>query len=417
MPDGLNDTYVRILKDISKRDVHQRSIAFTCFRWMVAAERTLYWSELEVALALADPNCLTLEESLADTLPQTYVLSACGNLIHCFREKQLRSDDSVAFVHSSVIQFLSSNLQKFGLEDQIWSTLSDKSNMDLQAACDCIRYITYCVEPLDTDPYPELEDTLTSKPFAKYAFTYFDKHAVASMRDGVSARQLDSAIEQLLGRDEVFLGWCFDIRCVVKADANPLQRSIPFLYSVKDRNQLIWTTELYAMLKESASLMPSDNTLHLLAVNGYLEPLQDLTSFIDDGWVDIDAVDEYGCSALYYACAYEQISVVEFLLCNGAHPQRGFVDADCTRLVSSVDRHIPLCAAIRTGHVPIVERLLTAYVEAKILDSSPEALDYPLRLAVQSKQATITKLLTAHGAIILSSSEDTPDAVAGAIRE
>jgi hypothetical protein len=417
MPDGLNDTYVRILKHISQRDVHQRSVAFTCFRWMVAAKRTLYWSELEVALALADPNCLTLEESLADTLPQTYVLSACGNLIHCFREKQLRSDDSVAFVHSSVIQFLSSNLQKFGLGDEICSTLSDKNNMHLQIACDCIRYITHCVETLDVDTGPELEDQLTSMAFAKYAFTYFDMHAVASISDGVSALQLSSAIEQLLGQDELFLRLCFAIRDVVKADANPLHRSIPHIYSVPDRNQLIWTTELYAILKESTAWLPSDNALHLLAVNGILEPLQDLTDFIENGWVDIDALDDYGCSALYYACAYGQISIVEFLLCNGAHPQRGLVDVHFTRHVSSVDRHIPLCAAVRTGHVPIVERLLTAYVEVKILNSSPEALDYPLRLAVQFKQATITKLLTAHGAIILSSSDDTPGAVAGAIGE
>jgi ankyrin repeat protein len=152
-------------------------------------------------------------------------------------------------------------------------------------------------------------------------------------------------------------------------------------------------------------------------VNGILEPLQDLTDFIENGWVDINALDDYGCSALYYACAYGQISIVDFLLCNGSHPQRGLVDVHFTRHVSSVDRHIPLCAAIRTGHVPIVERLLTSYVEAKILDSSPEALDYPLRLAVRFKQATITKLLIAHGATTLSSGEDTPSAVAGAIRE
>jgi hypothetical protein len=414
MPNGLNDTYARIFKEISQKDVHQRTVAFTCLRWMITAERAPYWSELQVVLALADPNSQTLEEALADTLPQTYVLSACGNLIHCFQENQLRSDDTVAFVHSSVIQFLSSNLRKPGLESDIWSGLSDKNTMHLRAACDCMKYITHCVKTLDTDPGSELEDKLKSKDFARYAFSYFDKHAVASLSTGVPSRQLGAAIEQLLSQDEDFLGLCFDIRTVVRAHANPLHRSIPHLYSVVNRDQIIWTTELYTILKTSTSWLPPDNTLHLIAANGNLEPLQDLTGYIENGWVDADAVDDYGCSALYYACAYGHIPIVDFLLCNGAHPQRDSAEALSSRHVDRIDRHSPLCAAVRIGHVPIVERLLTAYVDVKVLVDSPRALDYPLSLAMEFEQTTIKNLLIAHGAHSPSLRKGTPDAVAGA---
>lgn len=52
----LVETYARMSIDRAKTDIHEGTIAFICCRWIPSAERTLNWSELEVALALSDHN-------------------------------------------------------------------------------------------------------------------------------------------------------------------------------------------------------------------------------------------------------------------------------------------------------------------------------------------------------------------------
>lgn len=55
-------------------------------------------------------------------------------------------DATVTFIHSSVSQFFSSNLQRIGLDSNIRLRLTNKWNLDLSNTFECTKYICRLIE-------------------------------------------------------------------------------------------------------------------------------------------------------------------------------------------------------------------------------------------------------------------------------
>lgn len=98
----LVETYARISIDRAKTDIREGTIAFISCRWIPSAERTLNWSELEVAIALPDPNSEVFEDSVKDVPTEPNVISACGGAIHLSGNQMMLGDATVTFTHVSL---------------------------------------------------------------------------------------------------------------------------------------------------------------------------------------------------------------------------------------------------------------------------------------------------------------------------
>lgn len=150
-------------------------------------------------------------------------------------------------------------------------------------------------------------------------------------------------------------------------------------------------------LTTSAQARTAEHFRHL-ASTGREADLRDLLNATPD--LDLDAVDDLGCTALLLAAGEGHLGVVNVLL-----------DADASVSRPALDGETPLHAAARQGHDRIVERLVRAgaNVNARDADSST-----PLHAAAWNANADTVERLISLGAdpTAQDADGDTPVAVA-----
>jgi hypothetical protein len=78
LPEGLPNTYIRILERIEAQSPYMRELALNCLAWMIYAWRTLSTKELQTALAIRASYSSTQDLELDEPL---VILEACGNLL------------------------------------------------------------------------------------------------------------------------------------------------------------------------------------------------------------------------------------------------------------------------------------------------------------------------------------------------
>lgn len=97
LPDGLNETYARILERIKKD--RKPDVARRIFQWLAVARRPLSLDELAESTAL-EPGRFFWDERHRPT-SSLRLLQDCGNLVtYCMEDK------IVQFAHSTVLEFL-----------------------------------------------------------------------------------------------------------------------------------------------------------------------------------------------------------------------------------------------------------------------------------------------------------------------
>lgn len=122
--------------------------------------------------------------------------------------------------------------------------------------------------------------------------------------------------------------------------------------------------------------------LHDLAVTGREAELRELLDTATD--LDLNAVDDLGCTALLLASSEGHLGAVNLLLDAGASTSRPALDGDA-----------PLHAAARQGHDAIVERLVRAGAEVNARDADGST---PLHVAAWNANASTVQRLLALGA-------------------
>lgn len=128
-----------------------------------------------------------------------------------------------------------------------------------------------------------------------------------------------------------------------------------------------------------------DKALRLAAVHGQLPALEFLVMKCG---LDVNH-DNSGNSVIYSAIRSKQLAMVDFLMQNGASPDRYDDDLEIT----------PLSEAVEKGHEPMVRLLLEKY------QADPDR-GTPLHKATTLKLASIMKLLILKGSIVNSTGEE-----------
>ncbi|XP_030447388.2 ankyrin repeat domain-containing protein EMB506, chloroplastic [Syzygium oleosum] len=122
------------------------------------------------------------------------------------------------------------------------------------------------------------------------------------------------------------------------------------------------------------------NPLHTLALAGQI-PFMD--KLLENG-LDIDAVDEYGLTALHKAIIGKKEAVISHLLRKGADPH-----------VRDWDGATPLHYAVQVSAMQTVKLLIKYKVDVNVADNEGWT---PLHISMQSRNRDIAKILLVNGA-------------------
>jgi ankyrin repeat protein len=415
LPETLDETYERILRDINKAN---RGHAHRLLQCLTVAIRPLRVAELAeiVAVDFGTVGCggtskLNTNWRWADQ--QQAVLSTCSSLISIVDE-----DDSqvVQFSHFSVKEFLtSSRLASSSADVSRFHILLEPAHTILAKAC--LGVLLRLDEDMDEDHVEK------SFPLARYAAEHWVDHA---QFEDVSS-QIREGIEDLFDPDKpYFAAWLL----VHDIDTNPPSRSALYHFAVFHKGPNTPTPLYYAALCGF-----HDMAEHLIMkhpqqvnVNGghYVSPLGaalgrehlDIAQLLYEHGADVDVQGLQGWTPLYVAPSRGHREIVEWLLSHGADPNfrsdREFMtplheaamyeEVEISRILlqheanpNAIDHsgQTPLHEASKQGHINVARLLLEHGADVNAQDHYRSTA---LHLASKQGKVEVTRMLLEHGA-------------------
>jgi hypothetical protein len=288
LPQGLPDTYVRILERIEAQSPYMKNLAMNCLAWIVYARRSLSTQELQDALAI-NSDCKVRQDLQTDS-PQV-ILEACGNLLE-------EANGSIRPIHYTVQEFLTTSVQ--GLTQQsIQAQLLDSKAVQKQLGLVCLAYIrlTALRRPAkdEWDLYVQLRDN----SFAGYACQSFDFHICEC---GELSLDTINGLETLLQQESACLAAILQIKVLRDGHdyRNILQHFNRMDFSITP-GTVIYSTNLYnipTVRQRWVDQTPPTYALHLAASAGLTEAVIRLLR----AECNINEKDSTDNTPLYYAC-------------------------------------------------------------------------------------------------------------------
>jgi hypothetical protein len=354
LPDSLDETYERILKEIKKPN---RSLAQRVLQCLVVAIRPLRVAELAEVLAVDFDDSEGIPRLNADWRweeQEQALLFACSSLIAIVEDGYSRV---VQFSHFSVKEFLtSSRLSTASGEVSAYRIDLENAHTILAQAC-----LGVLLETHDEINGNASED----HPLARYAARHWNTHAQFG---GVSSR-LKKGMEDLFNPDKPhFRVWLtlYDI------DTEPDEGAT--FYGFSPMNKSAATPLYYAALRGFHDLVEHLITKHRQDVNA------------DGG---------YYMRPLIAALAGEHFQTADLLRHNGADPH-----------VQGYQKTIPLHPAAYVENFEVVQKLIEYGAD---IDAGDEDRWTPLSWASRGryfKDGTVLRLLLERGADINSRGDD-----------
>lgn len=406
---SLNETYIRILNEINKKDQRQRDVAIACFRWLLSANTEPRWSELDLVLSVARSAPAKTLDECRDCPSITYVASACGNLVHIPKQSKRtiwNSDEKITFIHGSVLQFFSQDLSRLDNVGDPWTILFDRQTMHYKNALNCLTYVDLLVKDLYSLDHPNDDQTrFMYDSCAYYAIHNFDKHLIASGMDFRPSSSSVAFLQRFFTRDDKYLTILLQLRVLLKPDISEGLTEEYCVVSVDGPTLidcLVWTTCLYKIFKTSPWRKSPTETLFALARGGIIESME---NFIQEGLFDFTSTDDAMIKAAYhaliYAAACGNTSTVKLLLNKGVLAQPVPTWNSNASLVWH-DHETPLSLAIEGGFESMVEHLLRFGVNVNMPINHRGQLLYPLQMAISYGKRyddfDVARLLIAAGA-------------------
>ena len=347
LPESLDETYERILKEIKKLN---RAHARRVLQCLVVAIRPLCVLELAEVLAVDFDNAEGIPRLKADWRWEEQELalqSACSSLIAI-----VPAGDSlvVQFSHFSVKEFLTSPrlATASGEVSNYHINLGPAHTILAQSCLGVLLQTQGDVEGLTPD----------DRPLARYAAEHWTTHAQL----GEVSSRLQKGIEYIFDPDEpYFKAWL----TIYDIDTNP--RSSTFYRFTPD-------------VKSPAT------PLYYAALCGFHDLVEHL---ITKNPQDVDADGGYNVRPIVAALAGGHFQTADLLRYNGAHPVRGYKGRS------------PLHAAVYSENLEVV-RILIEYDPADI-NGVDEVGSTPLDWALTSdhfNNGSVFRLLLEHGADI-----------------
>ena len=419
LPESLDETYERILKEIKKPN---RGLAQRVLQCLVVAIRPLRVSELAEVLAVDLDDSVGIPRLRADWRwddQEQALLIACSSLIAIVEAGNSRV---VQFSHFSVKEFLTSS-RLSSTNGEVSAYRIDLENAHTILAQACLGVLLQTYEEID-------EDTSKDHPLARYAAQHWTTHA---QLEEVSSR-LQKGMECLFNPDRPhFSAWLrlYDIDTrpnyeatffastptTNKSAARPLyyaalcgfhdlvEHLIAKYPRDADANGGYYMRPIIAALAgeyfQTADLLRHNGAdphvqgyegaipLHSAAMYEKFVVVQKLIEY----GADIDARDEDGCTPLYWASRgthFKDGSVLRLLLERGAD-----VNAQAD------DGSTPLHRASAYGTLEVVRFLLEHGADVEAVDRNGEtALQVvgtsPYRSVDQRQRDEITRVLVEH---------------------
>ncbi|KAK2760285.1 hypothetical protein FQN54_002353 [Arachnomyces sp. PD_36] len=333
LPQGLEATYIRILRQIKDQEHCMKELALRAFMWVFHAKRPLSIFELENALAVNDSTTSQWERSQVQDRSDV-IMDACANLI-------IIEDDIFRPVHYSAQEFiLSDNFQN---PESLF--LADIRNVPLvneKLALSCLFDLQLIIIRVGKDSDPtELMIFASRCPFTHYAANYFDLHLYEAKTIPEPASRIVKTILQ--GHNYIstilLMRRIRNIRSLAEAYSGDNAK-----ISEPNAVDLLYSTQLH-MIPELCEGFGSGvpPNLHQVAIGGhhYLA-----AQMVQDGCL-VDGRDDSGATPIFHACDGGHLSIVSLLLDHGADPniQTGYLGNS-------------LQAASFRGHEKIVKLLL-----------------------------------------------------------
>ena len=330
LPEGLNETYERILMKIPKSDTEMLQRVLT---WLGFAVLPLTLEELHEAIAI-EPGSDCLDEESRLSRPQD-ILSLGNSLI------DISEDGHVRLAHLSVRDYL--------LSEDVWKneTISrfalGKAEANQRLAISCLTYLSF--RDLIAGPKDSLDayiDRMARHPLLKYASTAWTYH--------VRASEPDSELNTLI---------------------------LDF-FSASSRGKFMsWVQVLNADYHFKWDLYPRHATsLYYAASFGLGEAV---TCLLSEGH-DIDAPgSRFGGAPLHAAVLRHHVPVMKILLDAGANPSK-----------ADFNKATPLHTAVTHGNMEVIKMLLEYGASKDAIDGMGGT---PYDWASKAGQTEVLKLL------------------------
>ena len=345
LPETLDETYERILRDINKANWDHAHRLLQC---LTVAVRPLLVAELAEVLAIDFGTASHGERSNLNTDwrwedQQEAVLSTCSSLISIVDEE---GSQIVQFSHFSVKEFLTSpRIGDSSAEVSRFHTLLEPAHTIIVNAC--LSVLLRLGELGDED---KIEDKF---PLARYAAEHWVDHA---RFENVSS-YIREGMEELFDPDEPHFSAWLQVHNI-----DILFDSVLSRFANLSQNSNTATQLYYAALCGFHDLTEHLVIKHPQQVNAiggcYVSPLAaalngghlKIAQLLYERGADVDVQDIYNRTPLYYALSTGHLGIVQWLLNRGANPN----------VVDEWDGDTPLHFAAFYGQAE-VSRLLLQY--------------------------------------------------------
>lgn len=300
LPQGLPDTYVRILERIEVQSPYMRGLAINCLAWILYARRPLSTQELQVALAI-DSNCKVRQDLQIDT--RQVILEACGNILE-------EANGVIRPIHYTVQEFLTNAVQGLS-EKSIRAQLLDSKAVHTRLSLACIAYIRLMAFGKPAHDYWNLYRQLIDNPLASYAYQNFDYHIFKS---GELSLDVTNQVETLLRQEGACLAAILQIKVLRDTcDYWTIQERFNGVNFTVTPSTIVYSTSLYnipTVRQQWVEQVAPPYALHLAASAG----LTSAFSRLIEAGCDINEKDSNNSTSLYYASLGGDVDTAQVLI-------------------------------------------------------------------------------------------------------
>ena len=398
LPQGLHETYARVLCQTKKKLETLQNLARKCLMWVFYAQRPLSMRELEIAVAIEwQPS-----RAIAPKYNAEAILESCANLLmetdgfvrpihHSVREFFTRSSQrEIDNIYADLILGVDPNKAMFAHPSQIECDYIHKNicfntdQCEAEIALACISYLT-SKDILDifyevpSEYQYNLRDKLQANLLLRYCSTHFDQHIQNVQKPIINVL---NALDSFLSIEtKAFAAIILQIRSVNldnyqgRLERHPLQ---------VDAMAMIYSTALFTLPHLHKSIWmkqeASKSLLHHAATGGLLDAIEHAVK----SGISVNVKDENGVLALYYASKNGHYDICHFFLQSSLDVNAAGGSYGCALQAASVG-----------GHENIVQLLLA---EGADINLTGGYYGSALQAASAKGHENILQLLLAKGA-------------------
>ena len=383
LPESLDETYERILKEIRKP---KQGPAHRLLQCLVTAVRPLRVEELAEVLAF---------DFDAEGIPklnlgwrwenqEEAVMSACSSLVIIVKDGDSRI---VQFSHFSVKEFLTANRLSEPIRDvSRYHIRLEVAHTILAQAC--LGVLLRLDDRVD-------RDTIKNFPLARYAAQYWASH----VQSGNTSSRIKDGMERLFDADKPhFATWLWiydeDIEDSMPTMSPEKPGAVPLYYAARFGFRDL-AEHLIAEHPEHANARGGNwaTSMHVAARAGHV----DILSLLLEHGADLDVQDANGITPLHHTSLEGKLEAGRYLLDRGA-------DVNVTINGRNKYDSTPLVWAVFRRHIEFVRMLLEH--GARINTHENFFRNTPLYWSIRQRNIQMVRLLLEHGANVNASDEN-----------